>query len=424
MRSYERLSSSSSEETNKKSFSSDKDNILEPFVSEEGTSLVDQQHHHQQGNTDTTTTMETTPHSTSRIPSLNEDTRLSSSSESMPIQSSSSATAPSSNRSEQRDLEDLESQTSPRLTTKQRIQRVLHHFFPVRQTYERINNGLTTGRMQTNNGRFIGQGTDGVFRNLMAKPDTEEMRQQQELNPPSYEEAAADASPEYWESTMISPMYEDEVFVQGLPVGNIANFVWNALVSVAFQFVGFILCYLLHTSHAAKQGSRAGLGINLIMYGWNLVPQNFGHPDKLPKKYQPENPNDFDINKSTKISGKVDGYNSGIFIQNSNADTKDSNGGDWLGGSGSAPYVAYGLIAFGLFIILKSLVDYYRVKQLERAILNPPSNMPVNTNSITGVVDEIDEENRHREQQQQQQQHQHQEEEELYSHQHRNHDDH
>ncbi|AOW28445.1 uncharacterized protein CAALFM_C304260WA [Candida albicans SC5314] len=424
MRSYERLSSSSSEETNKKSFSSDKDNILEPFVSEEGTSLVDQQHHHQQGNTDTTTTMETTPHSTSRIPSLNEDTRLSSSSESMPIQSSSSATAPSSNRSEQRDLEDLESQTPPRLTTKQRIQRVLHHFFPVRQTYERINNGLTTGRMQTNNGRFIGQGTDGVFRNLMAKPDTEEMRQQQELNPPSYEEAAADASPEYWESTMISPMYEDEVFVQGLPVGNIANFVWNALVSVAFQFVGFILCYLLHTSHAAKQGSRAGLGINLIMYGWNLVPQNFGHPDKLPKKYQPENPNDFDINKSTKISGKVDGYNSGIFIQNSNADTKDSNGGDWLGGSGSAPYVAYGLIAFGLFIILKSLVDYYRVKQLERAILNPPSNMPVNTNSITGVVDEIDEENRHREQQQQQQQHQHQEEEELYSHQHRNHDDH
>ncbi|KGR12809.1 hypothetical protein MG3_02897 [Candida albicans P78048] len=424
MRSYERLSSSSSEETNKKSFSSDKDNILEPFVSEEGTSLVDQQHHHQQGNTDTTTTMETTPHSTSRIPSLNEDTRLSSSSESMPIQSSSSATAPSSNRSEQRDLEDLESQTPPRLTTKQRIQRVLHHFFPVRQTYERINNGLTTGRMQTNNGRFIGQGTDGVFRNLMAKPDTEEMRQQQELNPPSYEEAAADASPEYWESTMISPMYEDEVFVQGLPVGNIANFVWNALVSVAFQFVGFILCYLLHTSHAAKQGSRAGLGINLIMYGWNLVPQNFGHPDKLPKKYQPENPNDFDINKSTKISGKVDGYNSGIFIQNSNADTKDSNGGDWLGGSGSAPYVAYGLIAFGLFIILKSLVDYYRVKQLERAILNPPSNMPVNTNSITGVVDEIDEENRHREQQQQQQQHQHQEEEEPYSHQHRNHDDH
>lgn len=418
----QKLSSSSSEETNKKSFSSDKDNILEPFVSEEGTSLVDQQHHHQQGNTDTTTTMETTPHSTSRIPSLNEDTRLSSSSELMPIQSSSSATAPSSNRSEQRDLEDLELQTPPRLTTKQRIQRVLHHFFPVRQTYERINNGLTTGRMQTNNGRFIGQGTDGVFRNLMAKPDTEEMRQQQELNPPSYEEAAADASPEYWELTMISPMYEDEVFVQGLPVGNIANFVWNALVSVAFQFVGFILCYLLHTSHAAKQGSRAGLGINLIMYGWNLVPQNFGHPDKLPKKYQPENPNDFDINKSTKISGKVDGYNSGIFIQNSNADTKDSNGGDWLGGSGSAPYVAYGLIAFGLFIILKSLVDYYRVKQLERAILNPPSNMPVNTNSITGVVDEIDEENRHREQQQQQ--HQHQEEEELYSHQHRNHDDH
>ena len=201
---------------------------------------------------------------------------------------------------------------------------------------------------------------------------------------------------------------------------NIANFVWNALVSVAFQFVGFILCYLLHTSHAAKQGSRAGLGINLICMVWNLVPQNFGHPDKLPKKYQPENPNDFDINKSTKYLAKLMDIIQGYSYRIQMPDTKDSNGGDWLGVQG-VPYVAYGLIAFGLFIILKSLVDYYRVKQLERAILNPPSNIPVNTNSITGVVDEIDEENRHREQQQQ---HQHQEEEELYSHQHRNHDDH
>lgn len=270
----------------------------------------------------------------------------------------------------------------------------MHHFFPVKQTYERINNGLSTGRMQTNNGRFIGQGTDGVFRNLMAKPDTEEMRQEQELNPPSYEEAAADASPEYWESTMISPMYEDEVFVQGLPVGNIANFVWNALVTVAFQFVGFILCYLLHTSHAAKQGSRAGLGVNLIMYGWNLVPQNFGHPDQLPKKYQPDNPNDFDIDRSSKINGKIDNYSSGIFIQNSKEDNPD----EWLKTSVSAPYVAYGLIAFGLFIILKSLVDYYKVKQLERAILNPSNGVPV-TNSVTGVVEEIDEENRRLEEQ-------------------------
>jgi hypothetical protein len=42
------------------------------------------------------------------------------------------------------------------------------------------------------------------------------------------------------------------------------------LVSVAFNFLGFVLTYLLHTTHAAKYGSRAGLGITLIQYGWAI----------------------------------------------------------------------------------------------------------------------------------------------------------
>jgi hypothetical protein len=33
---------------------------------------------------------------------------------------------------------------------------------------------------------------------------------------------------------------------------------------------GFLLTYVLHTSHAAKHGSRAGLGITLIQYGLYL----------------------------------------------------------------------------------------------------------------------------------------------------------
>ena len=78
------------------------------------------------------------------------------------------------------------------------------------------------------------------------------------------------------------------------------------MVSVAFQFVGFILCYLLHTSHAAKQGSRAGLGINLIMYGWNLVPQISVILINC-RKISTGNPNDFDINKSTKYLAKLMG---------------------------------------------------------------------------------------------------------------------
>jgi hypothetical protein len=60
----------------------------------------------------------------------------------------------------------------------------------------------------------------------------------------------------------------DMILVEGLPVGNIFSFLWNMTVSASFQFVGFMLTYLLHTTHAAKDGSRAGLGISLIQYGF------------------------------------------------------------------------------------------------------------------------------------------------------------
>jgi len=55
-----------------------------------------------------------------------------------------------------------------------------------------------------------------------------------------------------------------------MPTGSLFSFCWNLLVSVSFQFVGFLLTYLLHTSHAARLGSRAGLGITLIQYGFSL----------------------------------------------------------------------------------------------------------------------------------------------------------
>ncbi|CAI2178295.1 2586_t:CDS:2, partial [Funneliformis geosporum] len=94
--------------------------------------------------------------------------------------------------------------------------------------------------------------TDGVFSNLSAKPDTEADKEDE--NPPPYEAAAADAAPPYWETTIIAPGYSgDEILVEGLPVGNFFSFIWNMLVSMSFQFVGFLLTYLLHTSHAAKK---------------------------------------------------------------------------------------------------------------------------------------------------------------------------
>lgn len=58
--------------------------------------------------------------------------------------------------------------------------------------------------------------------------------------------------------------------VDSLPTGSLFSFLWNMLVSISFQFVGFLLTYLLHTTHAAKLGSRAGLGVTLIQYGFAM----------------------------------------------------------------------------------------------------------------------------------------------------------
>ena len=60
------------------------------------------------------------------------------------------------------------------------------------------------------------------------------------------------------------------MIIEGLPTGILFSFLWNMLVSISFQFVGFLLTFLLHTTHAAKYGSRAGLGVTLIQYGFAL----------------------------------------------------------------------------------------------------------------------------------------------------------
>ena len=58
------------------------------------------------------------------------------------------------------------------------------------------------------------------------------------------------------------------MIIDDLPSGSIFTFVANLFTSFFFQFVGFLLTYLLHTTHAAKFGSRAGLGLTLIQFGF------------------------------------------------------------------------------------------------------------------------------------------------------------
>ena len=76
--------------------------------------------------------------------------------------------------------------------------------------------------------------------------------------------------PPYWDTTVHVPSSPDDMIIDHLPTGSVFSFLWNLLISISFQFVGFLLTYLLHTTHAARFGSRAGLGVTLIQYGFAL----------------------------------------------------------------------------------------------------------------------------------------------------------
>ncbi|CAO3612669.1 unnamed protein product [Mucor hiemalis] len=179
--------------------------------------------------------------------------------------------------------------------------------------------------------------TDGVFANMSAKPETESNKLDE--TPPTYEEAAADATPPYWQTTIIAPAgMGDMVLVEGMPVGGIFAFFWNLLISASFQFVGFMLTYLLHTSHASKQGSRAGLGVSLVQTGFYIRSRGTLEDD--------------DLLDSTSSSSS----------QKSKPDD-----------STDADIVAYFLMMLGWFIIIRSLTDYFRAKQMEKIICSEPT---------------------------------------------------
>lgn len=203
--------------------------------------------------------------------------------------------------------------------------------------------------------RSVSSSNDGVFANLAAKPERGEKN---EDLPPSYEEAAADATPPYWETTILAPgLSSDEVFVDGLPVGSIFSFVWNAMISMSFQVVGFILTYLLHTTHAAKNGSRAGLGLTLVQYGFYMKggsdSKDGGDSDQF---INPPDPNSHSFDPGAVADG--------------------SAGGDGSGGSMSSistsEWISYVLMIVGWFVLIRAISDFLRARRHEQLVLQSP----------------------------------------------------
>jgi len=149
-----------------------------------------------------------------------------------------------------------------------------------------------------------------------------------------------------------------------MPVGSVFSFVWNAMISISFLLPGFLLTYLLHSTHAAKNGSRAGLGVTLIQFGFNMKGSSSSGAGGM---------------GSGQMSDASGGYanppdpNSHDFDPNS---VTNGDGGDGGGGSiadiASSEWIAYILMILGWFILIRAVSDYLKVRRHEQLVLQSP----------------------------------------------------
>lgn len=125
---------------------------------------------------------------------------------------------------------------------------------------------------------------------------------------------------------------------------------------MSFQLVGFLLTYLLHSTHAAKNGSRAGLGITLIQYGFYMkgTASNSGGMGAPTDGYaEPPDPNSHDFDPNSVGSG-------------------DGEGGSGFSDIASSEWVAYLLMIVGWFILIRAVSDYFKARRHEQLVLQSP----------------------------------------------------
>ncbi|VDB86694.1 unnamed protein product [Peniophora sp. CBMAI 1063] len=217
-----------------------------------------------------------------------------------------------------------------------------------------------------------GMMNDGVFANVMAKPNrpvavTGENGEvymvpedTQAEAPPSYAAASADAAPAYWETTVHAPPtlnLAGDMIIDDLPTGPFVTFIMTALISWFFQFPGFLLTYLLHGTHAGRFGAQAGLALTLIQYGFGAT-MGRGIGDS------PYGEGEGDGTVAPTPSEPVPTDGSGMPMDNMpNADDvlppMYSAGHEWI---------SFLLMTVGWFLLLTSIIGYVRVKRFELSI--------------------------------------------------------
>lgn len=166
------------------------------------------------------------------------------------------------------------------------------------------------------------------------------------------------------------------MIIDDLPIGSFLVFCLNAFFSFFFQFVGFLLTYLLHTSHAAKYGSRAGLGLTLIQLG-----------------FYSRGVSDVNVDNTTGAADSVVVGGLGPSAQSYGADPASAapvpddavisvSSRDWLSFAFMTLGECFSFILFreihfnvnlGWFLLLSSLISFWRVKRWENALRTPPA---------------------------------------------------
>ena len=124
---------------------------------------------------------------------------------------------------------------------------------------------------------------------------------------------------------------------------------------MSFQLIGFLLTYLLHTTHAAKHGSRTGLGITLIQYGFQMR-----YSSSVGAGPEPPSP-------GTSVDGVPDDPNAHNFDPN-------NVGGDGNPSHGltTSDWIAYTLMIVGWFILIRAVSDYTRARRQEALVRSSP----------------------------------------------------
>ena len=127
------------------------------------------------------------------------------------------------------------------------------------------------------------------------------------------------------------------------------------MISMSFQLVGFLLTYLLHTTHAAKNGSRAGLGLTLVQYGFYMKGGSDSSGDGGSDQYVPPsdpNSHSFDPNSPNDLSGGGDG--------------------GAMSSISTSNWISYILMIVGWFILIRAVSDFLRARRHEQLVLQSP----------------------------------------------------